>query len=53
METHKDKQVGLYMNDDEFLKDYEECAECGYDHAYEPQEAYLSHLEKERKELAE
>jgi len=36
------------MNDDnELPEDYEPCDECGYDHAYEEDEAYLAHLEKD------
>ena len=30
-------------NDSELPSDYEPCGECGYDHAYEPEQAFAHH----------
>jgi hypothetical protein len=29
------------------ISDYEECGHCGFDHAYEPEEAYQWHTEND------
>lgn len=40
---NEDRCSNCYTDEDDSPEDYERCGECGYDHAYEPQESQKAH----------